>query len=183
MARRPTGWEVLPVAQDAIKNAETMEDLRIAQAVVLPLQCGLSLEQTAQVVGKTAAWVARQRRLFIMGKPAKIPAEEQRPRGGRRNQVLSEDEEDSFMLQVCDDFADLRRRWMSDDPILRRTVSHGDTFVPMRYFVQRALQAKIGRPVPISTIYNLMNRTALRKFGIQKPDQWDRLCYRLIWKK
>lgn len=48
MARIARGAEVLEMALEMIANARTVEELRQAEAVVLPLHCGLSLEQTAQ---------------------------------------------------------------------------------------------------------------------------------------
>ena len=43
MARPARGVEVLDMAQEMIRRAETIEELRQAQAVVLPLAYGLSL--------------------------------------------------------------------------------------------------------------------------------------------
>ncbi|WP_041388668.1 hypothetical protein [Polaromonas sp. JS666] len=178
MARNPSGWEALARAQNAIENAGTVEELRVAQAVLLPLQCGLTLEQTGQAVGRTAAWVARQRHLFIADKPIKMPAEQRLPRGGRRNQILPEGEEDAFMIQVCDVYIDRHRRWRSDE--MRRTVKYDDVFQPMRFYVLEALQARVGRPVSMSSVYNLMNRTGMRKFGKKAPYHWERFCNKLI---
>ena len=43
--------EVLANTREAIAAAQTVEQLRQAQAVVLPLDYGLSLADTAQVIG------------------------------------------------------------------------------------------------------------------------------------
>ena len=51
MARPPKGQDVLEQAMDALASAETIQDFRAAQAVVLPLMIGRSLAQTAQVIG------------------------------------------------------------------------------------------------------------------------------------
>ena len=54
MARVASGKEVLEQAKDLLVNArtiETIEELRQAQAVVLPLEFGLSMEQTATAIG------------------------------------------------------------------------------------------------------------------------------------
>ena len=48
MARPARGAEVLDMAQEMILRARTIDELRQAQAVVLPLAYGLSLEQTAR---------------------------------------------------------------------------------------------------------------------------------------
>lgn len=51
MARMARGQEALAQARTAIAEAKTVEQLRQAQAVVLPLEHGLSLEATAQMIG------------------------------------------------------------------------------------------------------------------------------------
>jgi DNA-directed RNA polymerase specialized sigma24 family protein len=57
MARPFTGDdETIEIAQIAIKQAITVDELRQAQAVLLPLLYGLSLEQTAQVIGVSLGW-------------------------------------------------------------------------------------------------------------------------------
>ena len=50
MARTARGAEVLEMAQEMIVRAKTIEELRQAQAVVLPLAHGLSLEETAKAI-------------------------------------------------------------------------------------------------------------------------------------
>ena len=48
MPRLPRGAEVLEMAQEMILQAITIDELRQAQAVVLPLKHGLSLKETAK---------------------------------------------------------------------------------------------------------------------------------------
>ncbi len=68
MARPARGAEVLEMAREMVARATTIEQLRQAQAVVLPLDFGLSMEQTAAAIGRrrsgpvgcaTAFWPAR----------------------------------------------------------------------------------------------------------------------------
>ena len=60
MSRTASGAEVLERAQQAPREAETLEELGQAQAVPLPLHLELSIEQTASVLGVTkglpASW-------------------------------------------------------------------------------------------------------------------------------
>ncbi|NTU53314.1 MAG: hypothetical protein HGA97_06370 [Chlorobiaceae bacterium] len=51
MARPASGKDVLATAKQALKTARTAEDLRLAQAVVLPLEYGLSMDQVAAILG------------------------------------------------------------------------------------------------------------------------------------
>jgi hypothetical protein len=60
MSRPPRGQKVIDNALQAIASATTIEQLRQAQAVVLPLHYGMSLEQTAQAVGLSRGWVCRR---------------------------------------------------------------------------------------------------------------------------
>ena len=53
MARIAGGADKLQWAREVLARAQTAEQLRHAQAVVLPLEYGLSLEQTAQAIGRS----------------------------------------------------------------------------------------------------------------------------------
>lgn len=57
--------EVLMNARQAIASTQTVEQLRQAQAVVLPLEYGLSLTDTAQVIGVSTGWACQLRRRFM----------------------------------------------------------------------------------------------------------------------
>ena len=65
MARPARGAEVLDMAQEMILHAQTIDELRQAQAVVLPLAYGLSLEQTARAIGQSVGWTCRLRNRFL----------------------------------------------------------------------------------------------------------------------
>ena len=51
MGRKASGAEVLEQAKACLLKARTIDELRQAQAVVLPLDYGMSLEKTAQDMG------------------------------------------------------------------------------------------------------------------------------------
>ena len=68
MARIARGDEYVERAMQVITHAVTVEQLRQAQAVILPLRFGMSLEQTAEVSGLSVDWVSKQRNRFIQGK-------------------------------------------------------------------------------------------------------------------
>ena len=65
MGRLASGAEVLALAQQALAQAKTVDELRQAQAVILPLQLGLSIDQTATVLGVSRGWACQLRRRFI----------------------------------------------------------------------------------------------------------------------
>ena len=142
MARpRRVDPELVTQVQAAVRDAENVEALRCAQAVLLPALLGATLEQTAAVLGIGRATVprlqARMRRL--LAKPDAI-----RPNwGGRRRASLPLEEEDRFLAP-----------WV-------QASSEGGILVvsPLR----AALAQKLGRPVAASVVYRLLARHGWRK--------------------
>ena len=59
--------KVLLSARQSIASAKRVEQLRQAQAVVLPLDHGLSLADTAQMIGVSPGWACQLRRRFMRG--------------------------------------------------------------------------------------------------------------------
>jgi len=53
MARKSSGADQLEAAKALLKKAKTVEELRAAQAIVLPLALGLSMKQTAEAIGRS----------------------------------------------------------------------------------------------------------------------------------
>ena len=69
MARPARGAEVLEMAQEMILRAKTIDELRQAQAVVLPLAHGLSLDETAKAIGRSVTWHCRNFYGSVMAVP------------------------------------------------------------------------------------------------------------------
>ena len=76
-------------AREALTQAQTVEQLRQAIAVLLPLDYGLSLEKTAQIIGHTPIWTSRLRNRFLAGEVYDTAPR----RGGRYNQHMTEERE------------------------------------------------------------------------------------------
>ena len=53
MARKAGGADQLASARELMRKAKTADELRMAQAVLLPLELGLSLEMTAKIIGRS----------------------------------------------------------------------------------------------------------------------------------
>ena len=108
--------EILIRAREAIASAQTVEQLRQAQAVVLPLEYAMSLTDTAQVIGVSQGWVCQLRRRFMRGQIAGAP--DAPTPGGRKRQNMSA----SFWLPflskppraACSWSAKSKRRWICD---------------------------------------------------------------------
>jgi hypothetical protein len=172
MARTPTGNHVLPEALKAAADASTAEELRVALAVALPLQHGLSLKETAAVLGRSVGWVALHRKSFINGERRASSGNDRH--GGRRNQLLPPDEEAEFLEAVCTSYIEMHRNW-------RRGVTRG----PERYaeiellfvdHVQKALADRVHRAVSLASAYNLMARVGRQRFAQYEAWFWRRYC-------
>lgn len=82
MARRPHDAQGAEQrAREVLSNASNADELRAAQAALLPL-LGLSLEQTAEIVGRDRFWVSRTRNRFLRGEALAT-------HGGRRNSLVT----------------------------------------------------------------------------------------------
>jgi transposase len=129
-------------ARHALKNAQTVDQLRCAQAILLPALHGHSLEQVAAVLGVGRATVARMQARF-----RRRVASPDQPRrwGGRRRSLLSMEQEKRFL-----------------EPWLERAL-RGEVLVvsPLR----AALAQKLGRPVAASVVYQMLARHGWRKLA------------------
>lgn len=161
MARPASGHEVLEQAKEAIGRARTVEELREAQAVVLPLAFGLTMPPTAQAIGVSAGWACRLRRRFARiakGKEARKP-----PRGGRRRENLSREEEEAFLK-----------------PFLEPAQAGGVLVVTS---IKQALEQRLARQVARSSVYNLLHRHGWRKLAPDKRHPKADLAAQEQWKK
>jgi transposase len=128
-------------AKGLAAQAQTADELRCAQAVLLPALLDATLEQTATVLGVGRASVARyqakvRRRLTH-------PAELQPEWGGRHHAAMTLEEEREFL-----------RPWAA-------LSAEGGMLVvsPLR----AALAQKLGRPVTHSVVYRMLARHGWRK--------------------
>lgn len=81
-------------ARKLISSARTVEQLRQAQAVVMPLDFNMSLADTAQLIGVSIGWACQLRRRFIEGN---VAGSSQMPTaGGRRRENMSVEQEAAF---------------------------------------------------------------------------------------
>ena len=161
MARIARGNEVLDSALQVIATAVSVEQLRQAQAVALPLRLGMSLRQTAEVTGLSVGWVSKQRNRFIQGKPVgdgTIPA-----RGGRRRQNFTVEHE-AALLQ----------------PFLQRAQEGGILVVGQ---IKPQLEAALGRPMSLSSVYALLHRHNWRKLAPDKRHPQSDPVAQEEWKK
>ena len=146
MAKIARGEEFVDSAMQVIANAVTVEQLRQAQAVVLPLRFAMSLEQTAEVTGLSTEWVSKQRNRFIQDKA--VGDGTTAARGGRRIQNFTLEEEVTVLK-----------------PFMEQARKGGILVVGQ---IKPHLEEALGRPVSVSSVYALLHRHDWRKLAPDK---------------
>jgi transposase len=143
-----------------LTKAKTAEDLRQAQALILPLEYGFSIEQVAAVTGISRGWACQLRMRFIRngGKPAQAAPK----RGGRRRENMSIKEETAFLA-----------------PFLDKAAKGGILVVGE---IKQALDAQLGRKVALASVYNLLHRHNWRKLAPDKKHPQTDLETQAEWK-
>ena len=162
MSRPASGDDqILMNAREAIASALTVEQLRQAQAVVLPLDYAMSLADTAQVIGVSPGWACQLRRRFIHGHKAGAP--DAPTAGGRKRQNMSLEEEREFLA-----------------PFLESAAAGGVLVVGQ---IKAALDKRLGREVALASAYNLLHRHNWRKLTPDKRHPQSDPLAQEEWKK
>ena len=164
MARpRRIDMKLVTQAQKAVLQAGSVQELRAAQAVLLPATLGATLTQTAALLGVGRATVARLQAGFRHSPtvPAKSPR--RRSWGGRRQALLSIEQEKAFLA-----------------PWLEQARRGGVLVVsPLR----AALAQELGRPVKASVVYRLLARQGWRKVAPDTRHPKSNPQVQAEWKK
>jgi transposase len=133
--------EMEAAAKYLVKQAETARELRTALSVLIPKRCSVANADVGQLLGIGIATVVRMQRQIRDQVAGAI-----KPKGtwgGRRRQLLSWDEEKEFL-----------------EPWVTKAEIGGVLVVPP---IRAALEEKIGKQVPASTVYRLLARHGWRK--------------------
>ncbi len=129
-------------AQLLIETATTVQQLRRGQAMLLPALTGASMDTTAKLLGVGRNQVCVLRRQ--LRSPGIEPSSSARDgRGGRRQELLSVQEETLFL-----------QRWLDQ-------AKDGAVLVVAPIHI--AFEKKVGRQVPKSTIYRMLGRHGWRR--------------------
>jgi hypothetical protein len=127
---------VLERAYELVRVADDLDTLRAAQAVLLP-KLGLTLAQTAAVLGRDKYWVSRARNRLLRGEGPLTR------HGGRRHALVTEDQEVTLVKQAIEE--------VGNSPSSR---------VTLRGALRDLLDKQAGRAISESTITQLLDRTA-----------------------
>lgn len=144
MVRPVTGSEHIAAARELLKTARTADELRLAQAVLLPLEHGLTIGQTAAVIGRSRGVTCSMRTRFARVAQGSQAA----PRSKRelRNRAN----------------ADLDREREILDEVLAGAATGAVVVIPR---LKPAIEAKLGRTVALSSIYRMLARHGWRKLA------------------
>ncbi len=69
MARKSSGMAVLDVAKEILRTTKSVDELRITQAVIFPLEKGMTIAETATCIGRSVRWTTEHRMAFIKAHP------------------------------------------------------------------------------------------------------------------
>jgi len=160
MARKAKGRDTLELAKTCLSKARTAAALRQAQAVVFPLEYGMSLEQTAAAIGVSPGWACQLRNRFMK---EGIVSERDKRRGGRRRSHMSIEEEESFLF-----------------PFFEKAKAGGILVVNE---IKEAMDKRLGRQVALASAYNLLHRHGWRKLAPDKRHPESDIERQEDWKK
>lgn len=135
-------WEV-GTARALLSKAKNVHEFRQLQAILLPALLGVTLKQAAELLGLSRDRVVVLRREFRRSKGITSVT---KSRGGRRHQLLTEEEEMSFIK-----------------PWLERS-SRGEAIHVAAFRAE--LEAQAGHAVPKSTVYRILARHGWKKQGL-----------------
>jgi transposase len=144
MARTASGAEHIEAARKLLKTARTADDLRLAQSVLLPLQLGLSIEQTALAIGRSSGATCTMRTRF--GKVAAGEMLAPRSKTELRNRANTNLERERQIL----------------DEVLPDAATGGVVIIPR---IKPAIEAKLGKALALSSVYRMLARHGWRKLA------------------
>ena len=161
MARLASGHEFLEAAITQAANAKTIDELRMAQALLMPLKFGLSLDETGLALGLSKSWTLRLRKRFGRIQGGQEPPKSKRGLRNRARMTLSEE---AALLA----------------PYLEQAKQGGVVIVPP---LKAKLEKVLGRSLAQSTVYALLHRHGWRKLAPDKQHPQSNPVAQDGWKK
>lgn len=159
MARPFTGQAHLEAARELCHRTKSVKQMRQALAVLLPLQVGLTLEQTAAVLGRSREATSRLRTEFIHAQ------------GGRAEKRRSTPTVRAARHQA---------QAAALDELLPTAAEGGVVVVPQ---LKPLLEQSLGRTLCLATVYNMLHRHGWRKLAPDTVHPKGDPAAREAWKK
>ena len=144
MARKARGEKDLAWAREIVATARSVDELRHAQAILLPLELGLSLEQTALAIGRSISLTCKLRNRKRRERANEIPVKKQKRE--LRNRATTTLTREAALL----------------DQVLAEAASGGVVVVPR---LKPAFEEALGRKIALSTLYRMLARHDWRKLA------------------
>ena len=151
---------MLEKAKECLSRSRTADELRRAQSIVLPLEFGLTLHQTALAIGKSVRRTSQLRSEFIDRGGSCI---DKTLHGGRRRQNMTTGEEKLFLAPFFEE------------------AKAGGILVVNR--IRDALEKRLERKVALASTYNLLHRHGWRKLAPDKRNAKTDVAAQAAWKK
>ncbi|TAG69973.1 MAG: winged helix-turn-helix domain-containing protein [Burkholderiales bacterium] len=159
MARPFTGYAHLDAARELCHRAKSVKQMRQALAVLLPLEAGLTLEQTAAVLGRTREATCRLRMDFINAQEGRT----------ERLRPVSTARAERHQAQAA-----------ALDELLPTAAEGGVVVVPQ---LKPLLEKRLGKTLCLATIYNMLHRHGWRKLAPDTAHPKGDAAAREAWKK
>lgn len=144
MARTAGGAKDLAWARERIAKARSADELRHAQAILLPLELGLSLEQTALAIGRSVSLTCKLRNRKRRERAKEIPVRKNKRE--LRNRAATTLAREAALL----------------DRVLTEAGSGGVVVIPS---LKPAFEKALGREIALSTLYRVLARHGWRKLA------------------
>lgn len=144
MARTASGSDQIEAAKASLKNAKTADQLRAAQAVLLPLELGLTLEQTAHAIGRSVGATCRMRTTYCAVAAGARPAAQ--PKTALRNRAKATLEQEAAAL----------------DKVLHDAHLGGIVVIPR---IKPLIEQELGKTMALSGLYRMLHRHNWRKLA------------------
>jgi transposase len=162
MSRPASGTDQIEAAKTSLKNAKTADQLRAAQAVLLPLELGLTLEQTAQAIGRSVGATCRIRTSFCaVASGKRAPAQ---PKTALRNRAKVTLEQEAAVL----------------DKVLHDAHLGGVVIIPR---LKPLIEKELGKTMALSGVYRMLHRHNWRKLAPDTQHPKGDPQARDAWKK
>ena len=162
MARPASGADQIEAARASLKSAKTADQLRAAQSVLLPLELGLTLEQTAVAIGRSVGATCKMRTTYCAVAAGKRSAPKSKTT--LRNRAKATLEEEAAAL----------------DKVLHDAHLGGIVVIPrIKPLVEKAL----GKKMALSGLYRMLHRHDWRKLAPDTQHPKGDPQARETWKK
>ncbi len=162
MARIASGVADIDWAREQLLKAKTANELRHAQAILLPLELGLSLEQTALAIGRSVSLTCKLRNRKRRENAGEI--KRKRSKKELRNRAAMALEKEAAIL----------------DSLLVNANNGGIVTIPA---LKPAFERALGKTVALSTLYRVLARQGWRKLAPDTQHPQGDPVRREAWKK